>query len=113
LLLILSPIFILRLSHGGVVFSAGADMQTGRVADAEPELEPDAGVDPGMEPDAEPDAEPDTEPGTELNAGPDVEPDAEPDAIVSMTDVTAVSVGRLLALLIEEWGVWLALVGLP
>jgi hypothetical protein len=92
LLPVLSPIFVLRLSHSGVVFSAGADMktsmQTGRVADAEPELEPDTG------PDAEPDAEPDVEPG--------VEPDAEPDATVSMTDVTAVSVGRLKTSPIEE-----------
>jgi hypothetical protein len=75
----LSPIFVVELSHGGVVFSAGAgvnaDMQTYWVADAEP--------------DPEPDAEPDVEPGAE----PDVEPGAEP-------DVTAVGVGRLVALLV-------------
>jgi hypothetical protein len=64
----------------------------------------------GLEPvaDAEPYANPEAEPVAE----PYVDPGAEPDAAVSMTDGTAVGVGRLLALLIEEWGTLLAVVGL-
>jgi hypothetical protein len=112
----LSPIFLLELSHGGVVFSAGADMkagmQTGRVVDAEPDADPKTEPEPDVDPDAEPDARLDAEPDTEPDTEPDAEPGAEPDAALSMNDGTAVGVGRLLALLIEEWGVWMVLVGL-
>jgi hypothetical protein len=86
----LSPIFVVEVSHGGIVFSAGAgvkaDMQTCR------------------EPDADPDAEPDAKPGAEPDAKPDAEPGAEPDVAVCMTGVPTVGVGRLVASLVEEWG---------
>jgi hypothetical protein len=66
------------LSHGGIVFSAGAgvkaDMQTYRVADAEPDAEPYADL------------------------------GAEPVTAVGMTGIAAVGVGRLVASPVEDWG---------